>query len=92
MGLALELEGNLHRLFNDGWDYKFDLLAKYGGVIKIYGMLGVRLCSVILYRIESDLNATIDDARRSSCWSRIPELCTTSWSKSKMCTKKQTCS
>ncbi|KAI0716728.1 cytochrome P450 [Earliella scabrosa] len=34
------LTGNLHRLFNDGWDYKFDLLAKFGGVIKIYGMLG----------------------------------------------------
>ncbi|KAI0760300.1 cytochrome P450 [Fomes fomentarius] len=34
------LTGNLHRLFKDGWDYNFKLFAKYGGVIKVYGMLG----------------------------------------------------
>ncbi|RPD61381.1 cytochrome P450 [Lentinus tigrinus ALCF2SS1-6] len=34
--------GNLHRLFKDGWKYKFDLFDKYGGVVKVYGMLGTQ--------------------------------------------------
>ncbi|KAI0763044.1 cytochrome P450 [Trametes elegans] len=34
------LTGNLHRLFRDGLDYHLGLLDKYGGVVKIYGMLG----------------------------------------------------
>ncbi|RPD61378.1 cytochrome P450 [Lentinus tigrinus ALCF2SS1-6] len=31
---------NFHRLFKDGLNYSFDLFAKYGGVTKVYGVLG----------------------------------------------------
>ncbi|KAI0703705.1 cytochrome P450 [Cerioporus squamosus] len=31
---------NFHRLFKDGLEYSFDLFAKYGGLIKVYGVLG----------------------------------------------------
>ncbi|KAL1949048.1 hypothetical protein VTO73DRAFT_10854 [Trametes versicolor] len=34
------LTGNLHRLFKDGLDYNLGLFKRYGGVIKVYGMLG----------------------------------------------------
>ena len=36
------VSGNLHRLFKDAFDYTFQLIDEYGGVIKIYGVLGVR--------------------------------------------------
>ncbi|KAH9941748.1 cytochrome P450 [Epithele typhae] len=34
------LTGNLHRLFRDAYDYTFHLIDSYGGVLKIYGVLG----------------------------------------------------
>ncbi|KAI0631208.1 cytochrome P450 [Trametes polyzona] len=33
--------GNMHRLFKDGLDYNLDLFRRFGGVIKVHGMLGV---------------------------------------------------
>ena len=41
--------GNLHRLFRDSFDYTFELIRKYGGVVKIYGMLGVRTLSIVFF-------------------------------------------
>lgn len=35
--------GNLQRLFKDGLNYNLELFKRYGGVIKVYGMLGVSL-------------------------------------------------
>ncbi|KAH9941744.1 cytochrome P450 [Epithele typhae] len=34
------LTGNLHNLFKDSYDYTCQLIKDYGGVIKIYGVLG----------------------------------------------------
>ncbi|KAH9852228.1 cytochrome P450 [Lenzites betulinus] len=34
------LTGNFHRLFKDGLQYNLDLFKRYGGAIKVYGMLG----------------------------------------------------
>ncbi|OCH90422.1 cytochrome P450 [Obba rivulosa] len=34
------LKGNYHRIFQDGWDYNLQLAEKYGGAVKIHGLLG----------------------------------------------------
>lgn len=34
--------GNYHRIFNkEGWDYNIQLAEKYGGAVKIHGLMGV---------------------------------------------------
>ncbi|KAI0057347.1 cytochrome P450 [Artomyces pyxidatus] len=34
------LKGNLHRIFKDGIAYNLELVKKYGGVVKVYGLFG----------------------------------------------------
>ncbi|KAF8514432.1 cytochrome P450 [Hysterangium stoloniferum] len=34
------LKGNYHRIFQDGLEYNLNLAEKYGGAVKIYGLLG----------------------------------------------------
>ncbi|KAI9461563.1 cytochrome P450 [Lactarius psammicola] len=34
------LKGNLHRIFQDGFEYNLQLAQKYGGVVKIHTLLG----------------------------------------------------
>ncbi|KAI0355985.1 cytochrome P450 [Trametes cingulata] len=36
------LTGNLHRLYKDGLSYTTNLCRRYGGVIRVHGVLGVR--------------------------------------------------
>ncbi|KAJ3008201.1 hypothetical protein NUW54_g3246 [Trametes sanguinea] len=35
------LTGNFHRIFKDGLEYNLELFRRYGGLIKVHGMLGV---------------------------------------------------
>ncbi|KAK7683149.1 hypothetical protein QCA50_013822 [Cerrena zonata] len=38
------LKGNYHRIFNkEGWDYNIQLAEKYGGAVKIHGLMGAQL-------------------------------------------------
>lgn len=48
--------GNLHRLFKDGLKYNLELFKRYGGVIKVYGMLGVSLS----YRLADQPERGVD--------------------------------
>ncbi|EPQ57612.1 cytochrome P450 [Gloeophyllum trabeum ATCC 11539] len=41
--------GNYGRIFQDGWDYNLQLQEKYGGVVKVHALLGVRDAHKQLY-------------------------------------------
>jgi hypothetical protein len=52
MSLYVYCEGNLRQLYSlDGWGFHQDISAEYGGVVKIWGILGVGASRAISHLI-----------------------------------------